>query len=128
LRLTCKELDSTDKRLDHKFNDKTEKLDSRVDSVKEEQINFTKKYDSQTQIFRSNLTQHDSSLQKHMQMIDDQRTKTSQINEKFNQLQVSLDSTKTKLQESINTVSTQLTTKANAESENNTKQFSAISL
>jgi len=36
LRATCKELDGTDRRLDHKFNEKVEKLDSRVDSVKEE--------------------------------------------------------------------------------------------
>lgn len=43
----------------------------------------TKKFESQTQIFRTNITTHDTSLQKHFTMIEEQRTKGLQLNEKL---------------------------------------------
>ena len=101
MKLSCESLEKRDKEIEYKFDQKVEKLDYRVDNIREDQTVMQKKFDSQTQIFRSKLDNHDNALQKQFTMIEEQRTKSLHLNEKVREVTLTLESTRTKLMNDI---------------------------
>jgi hypothetical protein len=82
-----------------------------------------KKFDSQTQIFRSKLDNHDNALQKQFTMIDEQRTKVLQINEKVRENTLNHESLRIKLNNDIESTQKDFAAQLNSSKEENEKQF-----
>jgi len=51
--------------------------------IKDDMLAVTKKFESQTQIFRSKLDSHDNAIGKQLAMIEEARTKNLTLGEKI---------------------------------------------
>jgi hypothetical protein len=94
-------LEKVDKELDSKINVKFEKLDYRIDNMKEETAAQTKKQDTLIIINKTKIDSMENAMTHAKAAVDEAKARVNTVAEKLGGLAASIDNTKKHLVEEI---------------------------